>query len=231
MQEKFDEYSQLEAYAGKIFEALLQNPECKGGLTFLQDVIFSGKGPSGGPEILAVIHDNSALDSYGYWYGHVLLDPADTTRCLMYLYQCSMLFNASDTFVLLSRYHSWLQVDIEPAEDAAVFVVPLENGNFRNGAEQLAKLIREFSPDKHWPNAYKALSPGFNIIARPAVLAPDLKEAASTDIWASETQFISHCNVDEWRSATATGNVQASSYRQQLLSSALGKHQEGSDDV
>jgi len=209
-----DEYSRLKAYAGTVFEALLHNPTCKAGLACCQDVIFSGKGPSGGPEILALIHDNSALDTYGYWYGHVLHHPADAGRCLVYLYQCNILFNASDVFVLLGRYHSWLQVDIEPAEDAAVFVVALENGDFGNGADQLTMLIKEFSPDKHWPNSYKAARPALDIIARPAVLAPGFKKAAPTDIWASETQFVSHCNVGEWWPATGTGSVQASSYRQ-----------------
>ncbi len=95
----------LESSVRTVEEALLASPSCSTGLVVAQRTFGIPVGPSGGPEILAVIH----VDDFAYWYGHVVQHPKKENTFVALLVWSEKIVNATNVPLLFRRFHYWVK--------------------------------------------------------------------------------------------------------------------------
>jgi hypothetical protein len=133
-----------------IEKSLAGNPSCTGGLWIRNRVFGIGKGPSGGPEILALLHADDSFFKYGY--GHVLRHPHRPKTYVSLLVWSDELPNAKTVPLLFQRFHYWMKVRqsyypcaIQSPDDAYD-----ESATLAGAAVNLERMIRRFEVDKRW---------------------------------------------------------------------------------
>ena len=147
---QLDVLADLELSVRTVEEALLASHTCSTGLVVAQQVFGIPVGPSGGPELLAIIH----VDDFAYWYGHVMQHPQKENTFVALLVWSEKMVNATNVPLLFRRFHYWVKdcLCYEPCtvqhEDDAY----AECGSLKMAAFNLAGMIRRFHIDLRWPD-------------------------------------------------------------------------------
>lgn len=145
-----DVLADLELSVRAVEEALLASPGCSAGLVVAQQAFGIPVGPSGSPEILAIVH----VDDFAYWYGHVMRHPQKEKTYVALLVWSEKMVNATNVPLLFRRFHYWVKDRLcyEPCtvqhEDDAY----AECGSLKMAAFNLAGMIRRFHIDLRWPD-------------------------------------------------------------------------------
>ena len=95
----------LMAAVGRIEKSLARNPQCGPSLWVRPGVHGIAKGPSGGPEILALIRADDSF--FGYWFGHITRHPCKPLTYVSLLVRSDALSNADTVPLLFRRFHHW----------------------------------------------------------------------------------------------------------------------------
>jgi hypothetical protein len=138
----------LESAVSCVDRALASNPNCSAGLVAQKRVIGIPKGPSAGPEILAILHVDDPC--FGCWYGHVLSHPQANGRFVSLIVWSSVFINAPTVPLLFQRFHYWIKDRLEyhpccvqNADDAY-----FESDSIEDAAVALSRMIMRFDIDK-----------------------------------------------------------------------------------
>ena len=145
-----DAHADLESSVHIIEEALLASPACSTGLVVAQRAFGIPVGPSGGPEILAVVH----VDDFAYWYGHVIRHPQKANTFVALLVWSEKMVNATNVPLLFRRFHYWIKDRLcyEPCTVQHQDDAYAECSSFKMAASRLAGIIRQFHIDLRWPD-------------------------------------------------------------------------------
>jgi hypothetical protein len=140
----------LAAAVAGIEKSLADNPSCTGGLWIRNRVFGIAEGPSGGPEILALLQADDSF--FKYWYGHVLRHPQRPRTYVSLLVWSAALPNAKTVPLLFRRFHYWMKVRqnyhpcaVQYSDDAYD-----ESATLAGAAANLERMIRRFDVDKRW---------------------------------------------------------------------------------
>lgn len=135
----------------RLERALAGNAHCECGLLTAKRAFIIDRGPSGGPEALALLFaDDSFL---GYWYGHV--QPLPTRqRFVALLVWSKRLINAANVPLLFRRFHYWTRVrlEYEPCTVQAGDDAYAEADGFSPAVACLERMIARFDIAKRWPD-------------------------------------------------------------------------------
>jgi hypothetical protein len=144
--------SALEAAVGKIEKSLAMNPQCGASAWVRPGARGIAKGPSGGPEILALVRADDSF--FGYWFGHVMRHPAKPRTYVSLLVRSDALPNADLVPLLFRRFHHWMKVEqkyypctVQNCDDAYNESISLEGA-----ASNLVRMIRRFDIAKRCPD-------------------------------------------------------------------------------
>lgn len=132
----------------RIENSLARNAHCSAGL-IAQNLVFGIQhGPSGGPEILAVIYADDSF--FGYWYGHILRHPEKPKVFVSLIVWSNKLVNASNVPLLFRRFHYWIKDRLEyhPCAVQSFDDAYQESSSLQGATECLAQMIKQFSLDK-----------------------------------------------------------------------------------
>lgn len=138
----------LERAVSRIESALRQNPDCIAGLTIQKCAFGVPRGPSGGPEVLALVYADDP--AFGYWYGHVLRHPHDSRRFVALLVWSDRLVNATTVPLLFRRFHYWIKdrLEYQPCAVQNADDAYYEAGSLEEAANALAIMISRFNLEK-----------------------------------------------------------------------------------
>lgn len=151
----------LESAVFEVEDALRKNQHCSSGMLAQNRVFGIQHGPSGGPEILALIYADDPF--FGYWYGHVVQHPKNLEMIVSLLVWTSKFINAPTVPLLFRRFHYWIKdrleyhpCSVQNADDAYCECRSLEEG-----AGSLARMIGNFNLDRRRGDEYGpyAISP------------------------------------------------------------------------
>lgn len=131
-----------------IEKALKSNPKCETGLLIHQRVFGIAKGPSGSSELLAMVYADDP--SFGYWYGHILVHPSQSSFFLSTIVRSQILVNASTVPLQFARFHYWLKdrLKYEPCSFQHEEDVYAESDSMFAAAHKLAAMIAVFDVKK-----------------------------------------------------------------------------------
>lgn len=142
----------LEAAIRRIEKSLVRNPQCGASIWARPGVRGIAKGPSGGPEILALVRADDSF--FGYWFGHIMRHPEKPRTYVSLLVMTEELPNADTVPLLFRRFHHWMKVEqrynpclVQNRDDAYEESVSLEGA-----AANLARMIRRFDIAKRCPD-------------------------------------------------------------------------------
>lgn len=140
----------LESALRTVEEALSSSSACCTGLMVAKKAFGIHVGPSGGPEIVALLH----IDEFACWYGHVMLHPKKDNTFVALLVWSEKLVNATNVPLFFRRFHYWIKdrlyyqpCTVQQEEDAYA-----EGPNIEVAAFSLAGMIRGFHIDLRWPD-------------------------------------------------------------------------------
>ena len=138
----------IEKFAPMVQRALTENPQCEAGLMHQNRVLTTQRGPSGGPELLALVHADSRYADQ-YWYAHIKRRH-DAQGYFSLLVSCEKLVNATSSDLLFRRYHHWTEVDpkilptvVQRSDDAF-----METSCLVDAAFALVEIISRFDLQK-----------------------------------------------------------------------------------
>lgn len=139
------------ASSTRIIEAALSaSPACCTGLVMTKRAFAIPVGPSGGAEIVALVH----ADGFAYWYGHVMRHPQRDNTFVALLVWSEKMVNAVSVPLLFRRFHYWIRdrlcyqpCTIQQEDDAYA-----ECSSFKMAAICLAGMVRRFHIDLRWPD-------------------------------------------------------------------------------
>jgi hypothetical protein len=139
----------LESAFRLVQDALVESPECDTGLTVVKKAFGTHQGPSGGPEIVALIH----VDICSYWYGHVMKHPKKNDMFVALLVWSDKLVNADNVPLFFRRFHYWIKDRLcyQPCTIQADDDAYAECPSLETAALALARMIRRFHIDLRWP--------------------------------------------------------------------------------
>lgn len=102
------------------------------------------RGPSGGPELLALIYADDPV--FGYWYGHALRHPRRKKIFVAVIVRSNKLVEASSVPLLFARFHYWMtgRLQYEPCYSQRNGDVYDEADSLNSAASRLACMIQEF---------------------------------------------------------------------------------------
>lgn len=135
--------------------ALDASKTCTAGLTGQTRVFGIERGPSGGPEILAVLYLDDP--TFGFWYGHILRHPQKPGVFVALIVWSSQFINATNVPLLFRRFHYWIKVRlkyrscvVQAPDDAYA-----EASRLDSAAAALIQMIHRFDIDKRigWEGA------------------------------------------------------------------------------
>ena len=142
----------LAAAVSRIEKSLAMNPQCGASAWVRPGARGIAKGPSGGPEILALVRADDSF--FGYWFGHVLRHPAKPGTYVSLLVMTEELPNADTVPLLFRRFHHWTKIEqrynpctIQHRDDAYD-----ESASLEGAAANLARMIRRFDIAKRCPD-------------------------------------------------------------------------------
>lgn len=140
----------MNGIAARLERAIRNNPRCGGGLLVAGRAFAIDRGPSGGPEALALLFADDSFQ--GYWYGHVLPLPA-SSRFAALLAWSKCLVNAGTVPLLFRRFHYWMRVRLqyEPCSVQAEDDAYAEAANFQAAVFKLETIIARFDIARRWP--------------------------------------------------------------------------------
>lgn len=140
----------LEAAIARIERSLADNPSCGGGLWIRNGVYGVEKGPSGGPEILALLHADDSF--FKYWFGHVLRHPRRPRTYVSLLVWSDELPNAGAVPLLFQRFHHWVKIRQSYHPCAVQFSDDAydESATLAGATVNLERMTRRFDVDKRW---------------------------------------------------------------------------------
>ena len=140
----------LESALHVVETALSESSECNTGLTVVKTAFGIHRGPSGGPEIVALIN----VDVCSYWYGHVMKHPKNERIFVALLVWSDQLVNATNVPLFFRRFHYWIKdrlcyqpCTVQADDDAYAECPSLEAASLA-----LARMIRRFHIDLRWPD-------------------------------------------------------------------------------
>lgn len=118
------------------------------GLFVQKNTFGTHQGPSGGPEVLALIFADDPV--FGYWYGHVLQHPKRRATYVAAIVWTKKLVEAPSVPLLFARFHYWIKdrLEYEPCSTQLNGDVYCEAANLPAAASCLARMIREFELGK-----------------------------------------------------------------------------------
>jgi hypothetical protein len=132
----------------QIQAALDASSGCSAGLTGQKMVFGIDRGPSGGPEILAVLYLDDP--TFGFWYGHILRHPQKPGVFVALIVWASKFINATNVPLLFRRFHYWIAVRlqhrdclVQNPDDAYA-----ESRSLDSAASALIQMIYRFDIDK-----------------------------------------------------------------------------------
>jgi len=144
----------LESAVYCVEAALNRNHNCAAGLVTQTRVFAVPRGPSGAAEILALLYADDSF--FGYWYGHIVRHPQDTTLFVSLIVWSDKLVNAQNVPLFFKRFHYWIKDRLEyhpcavqNADDAYQ-----ESRSIENAASKLARMIARFDLDKRRGDEY-----------------------------------------------------------------------------
>lgn len=140
----------LESALYTVEVALSASADCCTGLVAAKRAFGSPLGPSGGPEILALLH----VDDFAYWYGHIMRHPKKDNTFVALLVWSEQLVNATNVPLLFRRFHYWIKdrLRYQPCtvqQDGDAYA---ECPSIETAAFSLAKMIQRFHIDLRWPD-------------------------------------------------------------------------------
>jgi hypothetical protein len=115
-----------------------------------QSVISTPCGPSGAPEILALIYADDP--SYGYFYGHIITHPNKPSTIATAIVWSNKLVNATHVQLQFARFHYWIKdrLEYEPCSSQRDGDVYAESDNFIGAAHNLISMIDEFELERRY---------------------------------------------------------------------------------
>jgi hypothetical protein len=133
----------------RLEKALNLNKNCAGGLLANTRVFETPHGPSGGPEILALIY---ADDLFGksFWYGHVVRHPHKPGVFVALLAWTTRFVNAQTITLLFRRLDHWtrLALEYQPCTVQSEGDAYAECPSFEEAVGALEIIISRFEWDK-----------------------------------------------------------------------------------
>ena len=128
--------------------ALAASLSSNAGLFIQRKAFGSLRGPSGEPEVLALIYADDPV--FGYWYGHVLQHPKRPKVFVAAIVWSKKLVEASSAPLLFARFHYWVRdrLEYEPCSTQRDGDVYCEAASLPSAAFSLAHMIHEFDLDK-----------------------------------------------------------------------------------
>lgn len=140
----------LDSALRTIEAALAASSDCCTGLVVTKKAFGVHAGPSGGPEIVAILH----ADGFHYWYGHVMRHPKKGDAFVALLVWSEKLVDAPNVPLFFRRFHYWIKDRLcyEPCavqQDGDAYA---ERPSIETAALSLAKMIRRFHIDLRWPD-------------------------------------------------------------------------------
>ena len=144
----------LESAVRCVEEALVKNPKCVSGLLTQKKVFGILQGPSGGPEMLALLYADDSFS--GYWYGHIVQHPQDPTIFVSLIVWSDKFVNGQDVSLFFKHYHYWIKDRLEyypcsiQNEDDAY----RQSESIENAANDLASMIGQFDLEKRRGDEY-----------------------------------------------------------------------------
>lgn len=135
-----------------IASAIKSNPKCHAGLLCQCNVFDIDVGPSGGPELLALLYADE--QHLSYWYGHVRRHEFDHgMKFVALIARLTVLVNASTAPLLFKRFNYWTKVrheygpcTIQYEDDAFACAV-----YYVDAVALLEKMITRFDLSKRFP--------------------------------------------------------------------------------
>lgn len=130
-------------------EALDRNIQCRPGMLLSKRAFAIDRGPSGAPEVLALI---MADDPYGdkFWYGHIVVHPRAPGIFIALLCWLDRFVNAENVPLLFRRYHHWTRIN--PHYQPCTIQFPddafCECRSFNEAVAALARMVDRFDWDK-----------------------------------------------------------------------------------
>lgn len=128
--------------------ALARNPKCSAGMVARNSVFGIQHGPSGGPELLAILYADDSF--FGYWYGHILRHPENPGVFVSLIVWSEKLVNAKNIPLFFQRFHYWIEDRLyyEPCTIQSPNDAYWESNSFNDAAAALAIIISQFDFDK-----------------------------------------------------------------------------------
>lgn len=140
----------LESALRSVQAALSVSSACCTGLAVTKTAFGTPRGPSGGPEIVALLH----VSVNSYWYGHVMRHPRMDDTFVALLVWSNKLVNAPNVPLFFRRFHYWIKdrlcyqpCAVQNDGDAYAECSSLEAASFA-----LASMIQRFHIDLRWPD-------------------------------------------------------------------------------
>ncbi|MBK3799955.1 hypothetical protein GAY33_12040 [Azospirillum brasilense] len=127
--------------AETVVAAIAANPKCSTGLLSRPAAFEIERGPSGGPELLALLFADER--HLGYWYGHVRRHPTDASGSFVALTAFLKVFvNAPTVPLLFRRFDYWarLRLEYEPCTVQAPYDAFAVAPSYGAAAEALARI-------------------------------------------------------------------------------------------
>jgi len=119
---------------------------CRLGLGWMlaRRVAFSVRGPSGAPELLALIFADDP--SQGYWYGHIVRHPVRRALFVSAIVWTDVFIDAGEPQLVLNRFHYWTSVRLryQPCTAQQPDDTYAEAATFDQASRNLALMVRRF---------------------------------------------------------------------------------------
>lgn len=140
----------LESALQSVQTALSASPACCTGLAVAKTAFGIPRGPSGGPEIVAILH----VDVHSYWYGHVMRHPKQDNTFVALLVWSDKLVNATNVPLFFRRFHYWIKDRLcyEPCTVQNDGDAYAECPSVEAASLALARMIQRFDVDLRWPD-------------------------------------------------------------------------------
>jgi len=135
-----------------IERSLSENTRCSTGVLCNKRAFVIDAGPSGGPELLALLFaDEKHL---GYWYGHVRLKTSGHNGFAAMLAWLNVYVNAPTVPLLFARFDYWVRIrnEYEPCAVQNDGDAYAEADTFSEGVQALASMIALFDIKKRYPD-------------------------------------------------------------------------------
>lgn len=133
-----------------IQDAIASNAGCSAGILGRAEVLETASGPSGGPELLALLFiDEQHL---GYWYGHIRKHPR-SGKFLALIVRMSVFVNAPTLPLLFSRFDYWTRIRLAytPCAVQRLHDAYAETDSYECAAATLADMIERFNIEHRGP--------------------------------------------------------------------------------